>query len=92
MLYRRAPAWADGVPLGEQPGVRDHLAYLGSRYEEGVVDRAGPFHRLTDLVERDGLVGLVLYRLDVDTAGAYAREDPAVRAGLLEFSVLPWYP
>jgi hypothetical protein len=37
-------------------------------------------------------VGLVVYRVGEARALEYAEQDPAVRSGLLEFRVLPWYP
>jgi hypothetical protein len=92
VLYERGPAWTDGTPLGEQRGVGDHIGYLVGRYQEGVAERAGPFHQASDVVGEGEPVGLVVYRVGEARALEYAEQDPAVRSGLLEFRVLPWYP
>ena len=91
VVYTRGPEWADGVALGEQDGAREHIAFLVAGYGAGVVELAGPFHRLEDEVPDGALVGLVVYRCDAAVASSRTQEDPAVRSGLLEFHVLPWY-
>jgi hypothetical protein len=91
VLYSRGPAWKAGLPLGQQEGARDHIAFLVSGYQEDVVERAGPFHGPEECVD-DELVGLVIYRLDRVQAAARTRDDPAVRLGLLEFRALAWHP
>jgi hypothetical protein len=90
-LYRRGPGWDDGKPLGEQSGVMEHIRFVAGLIEQGLVEQAGPFHELGAKVE-GGLVGLVVYRVDARRAAELSREDPAVRAGLMECRVLPWYP
>lgn len=90
-LLRRGRRWDEAKPMIEQEGVREHLAYLGGLFERGIVELAGPFQQAGD-VARDPLVGLVVYRVDRETAARHAEDDPAVRAGLLSFEVHAWYP
>jgi uncharacterized protein YciI len=91
VVYTRGPEWVDGAPLGEQRGAREHIAFLVAGYGEGVVELAGPFHRLEDEVPDGALVGLVVYQCNATVAASRTEEDPAVRSGLLGFHVLPWY-
>jgi hypothetical protein len=92
VLYSRGPAWKAGLPLGQQEGAQDHIAFLVNGFQEGIVERAGPFHGPEDIVDDDELVGLVIYRLDRARADERTRDDPAVRAGLLEFRARAWHP
>ena len=91
LLYRRGSRWDDGRPLGEQRGLDGHMAFLAELAREGVVELAGPFHRLDEHVPSD-LVGLVVVRGDeLAEARALADRDPAVREGTLAVEALPWY-
>ncbi len=84
-LYEQGPSYAQGTPLFEQRGVREHIAHheaLGAR-----LIAAGPFR------PKDGVpwVGMVLFSAASDEEAArWLEEDPAVRLGVLTARVLRW--
>ncbi len=90
-LYRCGRAWDPALPLGEQPGMRDHVAFLTGLARDGVVELAGPFHDTASLVRDTDLVGLVVFRGEVEAARSALVDDPALRAGVMECDVLPWF-
>ena len=90
-FYRRGPAWDRQKPLGQQPAIYDHIAYLQRLIAQGTVSQAGPFHGFAETVA-EGLVGMAILRADVDGAAELAVHDPAIQARLMEWEAGPWYP
>lgn len=65
---------------------RAHLAYQDSLFKEGILLVAGPFGGANK--KR----GIVIYDLDHPSeALPYVQNDPAVKAGRLEFELLEWW-
>ena len=90
-IYRRGRRWERGRPLGEQESLGEHMQYLARLAAEGRVESAGPFHELAAPIG-DAPVGLVVFRSDdLEALERDVEADPAVRAGVMECDVLPWY-
>ena len=90
VLYRRGPSWRNGVALGEQTGLREHIAFLTELHRDGIVEQAGPFTRMEASVD-DELVGLGVFAADAAGVAEIVRADPAVVAETLAADVRPWY-
>src|ERR1700722_4641685 len=76
----------DAPSLGEveAAALQDaHMSYLAGLHQAGYLLAAGP---LAD----DTLRGLVILGVDTEFAGQLMEEDPAVRAGRLKSTVMPW--
>lgn len=81
----------DPVSLAEPAAERLqslHLGYLASMREAGHMKVAGPLSSQPD----DNLRGVCLYQVSsLDEARTLAEADPAVRAGVLEVSLMLWH-
>jgi uncharacterized protein YciI len=64
----------------------EHLAYLGSLREKGIIAFNGPI-RFKDSPK---FCGMTIYTVDVEQARAYSLEDPPVKAGWFEVKVEGW--
>ena len=90
-LYRPGPRWNRDKPLAEQPSFAEHVDFLARLGAEGVLDRAGPFHELSAVID-DVPVGLVVFRTgDILEAESRLERDPALRARVMEAEVLAWH-
>lgn len=78
--------WLRGVDFREQPGVADHVAHYAGLLGEGKLELGGPF-----LVDDGGGMMVTAQGVPREEIEAFAASDPAVRSGLLEFEVRPWY-
>lgn len=65
---------------------REHIRYLMSLAESGVILANGPVKRQDDPMLR----GLSLYSVDADSARSHASKDPAVVAGWFRLVVDEW--
>ncbi|RYP85888.1 hypothetical protein EKO23_11315 [Nocardioides guangzhouensis] len=65
----------------------EHLAYLASLRDRGLIALNGPVRG----GDTPGLRGLTVYTVDADEARALATADPAVRAGWFEVTVDTWW-
>lgn len=90
-LVRTGRAWEHGHPLGEQPLVAEHLAYLEQLARLGAVAQVGPVIEMTDHPREDGLIAVIVYAVDAQRAREFAARDPAVTGGLVRCEVMPWY-
>ena len=84
LQHTPGPAWQAGVPFREQPGVGQHVQYMGSFLATQQLVLGGPF-----LDDSGG--AMVLRAANRETADRIAHDDPAVQAGLLQVVVRPWY-
>ncbi|MBO6584835.1 MAG: hypothetical protein JJ953_01890 [Gracilimonas sp.] len=65
---------------------REHLAYLGGLYEEGIINLNGPTDGTGDIR------GFSVYNVaTIEQARKYAENDPMVKAGRLAVEVHPWW-
>lgn len=90
-LVRTGRAWAPTSALGEQQLVAEHMAYLGRLMEAGEVTQAGPVIELDQGPADDGLIAVIVYAVDAERARAIASDDPAVRGGLIQLDIRPWF-
>lgn len=67
--------------------MRGHLDNIGKLAEEGKLIVAGPFGK-NDLQYR-GLFILTIQ--DIEEAKALLQTDPAIKAGVFELELIPWY-
>lgn len=78
------PAWRPGVDLRGQELMAEHMAHWGEWIELGRIELGGPF------VDERGEMIVPTSSCSESELSAYAVEDPAVRAGVLVFSVRRW--
>ena len=63
-----------------------HLAHLGSMYEQGFADISGPFGDDGDIR------GITIYNVPTQQmADSLAKSDPMVKAGRLDIEIHPWW-
>jgi uncharacterized protein YciI len=81
------PGWEAETNFREQPGIEDHIAFMSSLHEHGVLVIGGPF--MDDVGDRP--VGMAVVRVASEVeANALAGQDQAVVKGLLSYRVRPW--
>jgi uncharacterized protein YciI len=89
MFHSPGPAWDHALPYAEQPGVMEHIGFMRSLDERGVMILGGPF----ESAETGEPVGMVVAEAeDLAAARALAEEDGSLRSGLLTANVRPWRP
>jgi uncharacterized protein YciI len=85
LFHQPGPRWQAGISFREQPGVLEHVAYMGGFFDSGELVMGGPF-----LDNGGGMA--VFHTATIEQALAIAEADPSVRSGLLTASVRPWVP
>ena len=90
-LVRTGRVWEPASPLGEQRLIAEHMAYLGRLMASGEVTQAGSVIGLDEGPADDGLVALIVYAVDAERAREIASDDPAVRGGLTQVDIRPWF-
>ena len=83
LFHKPGPHWRDGKPFDEQPGIMEHVHYMGGFFASGELVMGGPF-----LDNSGGM--MVFASATIEQAQAIATADPAVKAGLLTVNVKPW--
>ncbi len=83
VVHAPGPLWKKGISFREQPGVGDHVRFMAGLAERDQLVMGGPF-----LDDSGGMA--VLRVADAAEARRIAETDPAVRSGLLTFTVRPW--
>jgi uncharacterized protein YndB with AHSA1/START domain/uncharacterized protein YciI len=85
LLHSPGPAWRQGTPQGEQPGIEQHYEFVRGLLERGLVVAAGPF------LDGNG-EGMTVARFGSlqEAWRAATADDPSVVAGLLAVRVRPW--
>lgn len=73
--------WDHSLPFQQQPGVIEHVRYMASFHETGMV-MGGPF--------LDNSGGMMIYNGSREEAERIALADPTVQNGLLNVVVRPW--
>ncbi len=87
LFHSAGPAWDKTLGFMEQPGIGEHIAFMRSLTERGLMVLGGPFGD-----EDAGVaVGMaVIAAPDADAAELVAHEDRSVAHGLIRVSVRPW--
>jgi len=83
LFHTPGPAWKPGVGFRDQPGIGDHVAYLGTLQAKGLVVMGGPF------LDNSGGMQILSTASEAE-ALTLGEADPAVKAGLLRVAVRPW--
>ena len=75
------PRWVAGRDVYHQgPEIRDHLAFMAARFDDGTLLVGGPL--------ASGMAGMALLEVpDLEAAEAFARADPGVAGGVLVYDV-----
>ena len=86
-LYEPGPAWVQGAPPREQPGIQQHGAYMDELFAAGKLPLGGP---LMEDVERLQLSGalLVIDAESLEAASAIVTADPALQSGIMKLKEL----
>jgi len=66
------------------------MAFVTQLVREGTVERAGPFHKPSDIVPHE-TVGLLIFALEAEEARRRLEADPSLEAGTMRCDVFPWY-
>jgi uncharacterized protein YciI len=85
IVHLPGPLWRAGVPFREQPGVQEHVEHYRKLYESGKLEKGGPFV--------EGALGgmmIPVAGLGKEELRRFAVQDPAVKAGLLNFELWGW--
>jgi uncharacterized protein YciI len=86
VFHRPGPRWKHGVDFREQLNIGDHALYYRRLFEEGRLEMGGPF-----AAADSGGMMIPIDGVSEDEMRSFAAADPAVRSGLLEFEIRPWY-
>lgn len=87
LFHSPGPAWDKAFGFMEQPGIGEHIAFMRSLTERGLMVLGGPFGDEDSAVA----VGMaVITARDVAEAALLATEDRSVEHGLLRAAVRPW--
>jgi uncharacterized protein YciI len=85
IMHTPGPKWQPGKPIFEQAGVREHIEHYRRLQTEGKLVLGGPF-----LDSAGGGMMIPEAGLPEAELTAFAQDDPAVKAGLLQVTVRPW--
>lgn len=83
LFHTPGPGWKAGVSFRDQPGVMDHVGYMGQFLAQGQLVMGGPF-----LDDSGGM--MIMRAASIEEARARALADPTVKGGLLKVMVRPW--
>ena len=88
VIREAGPAWTDGVGAFEQPGVNDHVAFMGALADDGLLLFAGP---LAGTEVGRIRVLLIAEAESEDEVRSRFADDPWAQSERLEItSVEPW--
>jgi uncharacterized protein YciI len=86
VVHLPGPRWRAGVVFQEQPGVQAHVQHYRQLHESGKLEKGGPFV--------EGALGgmmIPVAEMTREEILRFAAQDPAVKAGLLNFELWSWY-
>ena len=89
LAHSPGPAWDHALPYTEQPNVMEHIGFMRSLDQRGLLLLGGPYGEIAP-----GLpVGMAIVEADdLGAAEALAAEDPSLALGLVTVSVRAWGP
>jgi uncharacterized protein YciI len=85
VVHLPGPQWRAGVPFQEQPGVQEHVEHYRRLAASGKLEMGGPFV--------EGAMGgmmMPVAEMSREQLARFAAQDPAVKAGLLNFELWGW--
>jgi uncharacterized protein YciI/uncharacterized protein YndB with AHSA1/START domain len=83
IIHQPGPRWQEKVDFRNQPGVMDHVQYYSQFLSSGELKLGGP------LLDNSGGMAIVSVG-SWEKAQEIASSDPAVKSGLLTFTIRPW--
>lgn len=93
LIHRPGPRWLRDVPFPEQPGIMDHITFMGRLDEEHRLILGGPFDDEWTGSSDTTPVGMAIIEAsDMEEADLLAGSDESIKAGLLTVTVRPWRP
>ncbi len=90
LAHYPGPRWDEPVPFREQQGIGDHIAFMRSLADRGLLALGGPFAEAVGPADQVGMA--IIRAADPTEAEALAAEDESVRGGLLRVRVREWLP
>ena len=87
LFHSPGPRWDDAIGFLEQPGIEEHIAFMRSLAERGLMALGGPFSD-NDAASSVGMA--VVTAPDAAAAERLAHEDRSVASGLIQVTVRPW--
>lgn len=89
LAHSPGPAWDHSLPYPEQPNVMEHIGFMQSLDQRGLLVLGGPY----DEIAPHQPVGMAIIEADdLAAARALAEEDPSLALGLVTVSVRAWRP
>jgi uncharacterized protein YciI len=85
IVHLPGPQWRAGVAFQEQPGIELHVQHYRQLHESGRLEKGGPFV--------EGAMGGMMIPVEgmgKEELRRFAAQDPAVKAGLLNFEIWGW--
>lgn len=90
VVYRTGPGWDPGQPVGGQPEIEGHVAYLATLEAQGLAERAGPFGPGPSTGPTTSVSLALFAGSDVEAVRELTTRDPAVGAGVLVAEAYAW--
>ena len=86
VLHTPGPNWQKSIDPREQPGIEEHIKHYQKFHEQGKLSHGGPF---LDLDSGGMMIAKeFVTRNELDD---FASADPAVKNGLLSYTIKTWY-
>ena len=93
LIHRPGPRWLPAVPFPEQPGIMDHIAFMGRLDDEHRLILGGPFDDEWTGSSDSTPAGMAIIEASgMAEAEVLAASDESIKAGLLTVTVRPWRP
>lgn len=87
LFHAPGTTWDHGLGFLQQPGIEQHIAFMRSLTERGLMVLGGPFAD-EDAAEAVGMA--VIMARDATEAEGIALEDRSVASGLIRVTARPW--
>lgn len=87
LFHSPGAAWNHGLGFTQQPGIEQHIAFMRSLTDRGLMVLGGPF---ADEDAAEGVGMAVITAGDAAEAEGIALEDRSVASGLIRVTTRPW--
>lgn len=86
VMHSPGPNWQPGIDPRDQVGMEHHVAHYAGLLADGRLEMGGPF-----LGQDQGGMMVAAAGTNLEELDEFARDDPAVLAGLLRYEIRSWY-